>query len=64
MVFYGNYETRTCVFCGRRISRTNCSKHGAACWPKHIVIMLAVYGWGWLPQDEKEEVERGNWIED
>jgi len=47
MTFFGNYEKSTCCFCKRRISKTNCSKHGAVCWPKHIVVMLAIHGEGW-----------------
>lgn len=61
MVFWGNYEKSTCLFCQRRISKTNCPRHGAVCWPKHIVVMLAVYGYGWLPEWERKEVESGRW---
>ena len=42
MTFWFNYESRECVFCKRRISRSNCGRHGAACWPKYIAVMLAL----------------------
>lgn len=31
MTFHGNTEKRECPHCGRRVSRTNMSKHVAAC---------------------------------
>lgn len=44
MTWMGNYESRVCPWCGRRISKTNCRKHGAVCRPRALVVMLAAFG--------------------